>query len=114
MPAPEPIPAPAEARPPAATPEPPEPAPAPSGPPTLDLSADARQAKKRAARQERLDKIKAMNDAELLAESAKRVAVETERLTRRNMKEAVAEHIQAKCRGNAAFTRLVMDPRTRA
>ena len=107
----------------------------PSEPPSIDLSADAdaadederkrkheeaeakrkaefdtRQAKKRAARQERLDKIKAMNDAELLAESVKRVAADTERLTRRNMKEAIAEHIQAKCRNDAAFARLVMDP----
>ena len=51
-----------------------------------------------------------MNSAELLAESVKRVAADTERLTRRNMKEAVAEHIQAKCREDAAFAMLVMDP----
>ena len=51
-----------------------------------------------------------MNDAELLAASAERVAADTERLTRRNMKEAVSEHIQAKCREDAAFARLVMDP----
>ena len=71
---------------------------------------DARQAKKKAARQERLDKIKAMSDAELLEESARRVAADTERLTRRTMKEAVAEHIQGRCRNDAAFARLVMDP----
>ena len=116
----------------------PEPVPAPAVPeaaPTLDLSSDAdaadeaerkrkheavetkrkaefdaRQAKKKAARQERLDQIKAMSDAELLAASAERVAADTERLTRRNMKEAVAEHIQARCRSDATFARLVMDP----
>ena len=71
---------------------------------------DAKQAEKKKARQEQLDRIKAMNDAELLAESVKRVAADTERLTRRNMKEAVAEHIQAKCREDTAFARLVMDP----
>ena len=71
---------------------------------------DAKQAEKKAARQAALDKIKAMNSAELLAESVKRVAADTERLTRRNMKEAVAEHIQAKCREDAAFAMLVMDP----
>ena len=71
---------------------------------------DAKQAAKKAARQEQLDRIKAMNDAELLAASAERVAADTERLTRRNMKEAVAGHIQAKCRENAAFARLVMAP----
>ena len=71
---------------------------------------DAKQAKKKAARQAALDRIAAMNSAELLAASVERVAADTERLTRRNMKEAVAEHIQAKCREDAAFARLVMDP----
>ena len=71
---------------------------------------DAKQAEKEKARQEQLDRIKAMNDAELLAESVKRVAADTEKLTRRNMREAVAEHIQKKCKGDAAFARLVMDP----
>lgn len=71
---------------------------------------DAKQAKKKAARKAALDKIAAMDSAELLAESVKRVAADTERLTRRNMKEAVAEHIQAKCREDAVFAMLVMDP----
>ncbi|MDE7263007.1 MAG: PcfK-like family protein, partial [Oscillospiraceae bacterium] len=57
-----------------------------------------------------LDRIAAMNSAELLAAAVERVAAATERLTRRNMKEAVAEHIQAKCREDAAFALLVMDP----
>lgn len=71
---------------------------------------DAKQAEKKAARQAALDRIAAMNGAELLAAAAERVAADTERLTRRNMKEAVAEHIQAKCREDAAFAMLVMDP----
>ena len=71
---------------------------------------DTEQAKKKAARKAALDKIAAMNNAELLAASVERVAADTERLTRRNMKEAVAEHIQAKCREDAAFAMLVMDP----
>ena len=71
---------------------------------------DARQAKKKASRQERLDKIAAMDDASLLAAAVDRVAADTERLTRRNMKEAVAEHIQARCREDAAFAMLAMDP----
>ena len=73
-------------------------------------SAKPMQAKKKAARQAALDKIAAMDSAELLAASVERVAADTERLTRRNMKEAVAEHIQAKCREDAAFAMLVMDP----
>ena len=71
---------------------------------------DAKQAEKKAARQAALDRIAAMNRADLLAASVERVAADTERLTRRNMKEAVAEHIQAKCREDAAFATLVMDP----
>ena len=71
---------------------------------------DAKQAEKKAARQAALDRIAAMNGAELVAAAAERVAADTERLTRRNMKEAVAEHIQAKCREDAAFATLVMDP----
>ena len=71
---------------------------------------EAKQAEKRAARQAALDRIAAMGSAELLAASVERVAADTERLTRRNMKEAVAEHIQAKCREDAAFAMLVVDP----
>jgi len=71
---------------------------------------DAKQAEKQAVRQRQLDRIKAMNDAELLSAAVGRIAADTERLTRRNMKEAVAEHIQAKCREDTAFARLVMDP----
>lgn len=71
---------------------------------------DAKQAEKKAARQAALDKIAEMNSAELLAASVERVAADTEKLTRRNMKEAVAEHIQEKCRTDPAFAMLVMDP----
>ena len=71
---------------------------------------DAKQAAKKKARQEQLDKIAAMSDADILAASVERVGADTEKLTRRNMREAVAEHIQAICRTDAAFARLVMDP----
>ena len=71
---------------------------------------DAKQAEKKAARQAALDRIATMNRADLLAASVERVAADTERLTRRNMKEAVAEYIQAKCREDAAFAMLVVDP----
>ncbi|NBI81932.1 hypothetical protein D3Z48_07530 [Clostridiaceae bacterium] len=71
---------------------------------------DAKQAEKKAARQAALDRIAAMAAADLLAASVERVAADTERLTRRNMKEAVAGHIQGLCRKDAAFAMLVMDP----
>ena len=45
---------------------------------------DAKQAEKRAKRQDALDRIKAMNSAELLEAAMGRVAAGTKRLTRRN------------------------------
>ena len=71
---------------------------------------EAKQAEKKAARQAALDRIGKMNRNELLKASVERVAADTERLTRRNMKEAVAEHVQAKCREDASFAMLVMAP----
>lgn len=71
---------------------------------------DARQAAKKAARQAQLERIAAMSDADILTASLERVSTDTEKLTRRNMKEAVAEHIKTKCRDDAAFARLVMHP----
>ena len=71
---------------------------------------DAKQAEKKAARQAALDRIGKMNRNELLKASVERVTADTERLTRRNMKEAVAEHVQAKCREDASFAMLVMAP----
>ena len=71
---------------------------------------DARQAAKQAARQEQLDKLAAMSDGDAAMAAVKRIGADTERLTRRNMKEAVCEHIQAKCREDAAFARLAMHP----
>ena len=120
-------------------PEPPEQPPAaperPSEPPAIDLTTDstsqdddagrraheaaearrkaefdARQAEKKAARQAALDRIKKMNDAALLEAAMDRVSTETEKLTRRNMKEAVAEHIRNKCREDASLAMQVMEP----
>ena len=100
------------------------PAPETAAPPELKLDAapaldddakrkaefDAEQAEKKAARQAALDRIKRMNDAALLEAVMARVATETERLTRRNMKDAVAEHVQARSREDIAFAMQVMDP----
>lgn len=72
---------------------------------------DARQAAKMAAEQEQLAKLEAMSDEELLAASMKRVSTDTEKLTRRNMKECVAEHIQTMCIEDPVFARKVMHPR---
>jgi len=72
---------------------------------------DAKQAAKKAAEQEQLAKVAAMSDEEVLAASMQRVSTDTEKLTRRNMKECVAEYIQTKCLEDPAFARLTMHPK---
>ena len=72
---------------------------------------DARQAAKKAAEQEQLDRLAAMSDDEVLAASMQRVSADTEKLTRRNMKECVAEYIQTMCIEDPAFARKTMHPR---
>lgn len=46
----------------------------------------------------------------MMAASMKRVSTDTEKLTRRNMKECVAEYIQTMCIEDPAFARKVMHP----
>lgn len=72
---------------------------------------EARQQAKKAAEQEQLDRLAAMSDDEVMASSMKRVSADTEKLTRRNMKECVAEHIQTMCLEDPAFARKTMHPR---
>ena len=71
---------------------------------------DARQAKKQAQRQARLDELAAMTDEDVIKASTARVGADVEKLTRRNMKEAVAEHVQAVCRRDPTFARRTMLP----
>lgn len=70
----------------------------------------AQQAKKQ-KRNEALQKIKSMSDADIIAASTKRISTDVERITRRNMKECVSEHIQDLCRKDPAFARLTMHPK---
>ncbi|MCD7968539.1 MAG: PcfK-like family protein [Clostridiaceae bacterium] len=72
---------------------------------------DAAQKAKKAAEQEQLERLKAMSDDEVMEASAKRVSGDTERLTRRNMKECVSEYIQTLCFSDPVFARLTMQPR---
>lgn len=72
---------------------------------------DAKQAEKQRAEQAALEKLNTMSPAELLKAAAKRVSADTEKLTRRNMKESVAEFIQTKCIDDLDFARLTMHPR---
>lgn len=71
---------------------------------------EARQQAKKDAEKQALDRIASMTDEELLEESAKRVGKETERLTRRNMKDCVAMHVQEICHNDPQFAKMVMHP----
>lgn len=71
---------------------------------------EAGQARKKAERQAALDKLAAMSDADAIRESTRRVGDATEKITRRNMKEQVAEHVQALCQKDATFARRTMLP----
>jgi len=71
---------------------------------------DAKQAAKKAAEQEQLARLASMSDDEVMSASMERVKTDTEKLTRRNMKDCVAEYIQTMCIEDPAFARRVMHP----
>ena len=71
---------------------------------------EAKQQQKKAALQAELDRLAAMSDDEGMLASMKRVSADTERLTRRNMKDCVSEYIQTKCLEDPAFARRVGHP----
>lgn len=72
---------------------------------------EARQKAKKDAEQAQLARIASMTEQELMAEAMKRISTDTERLTRRNMKECISEHIQTLCLSDQAFAERVMHPR---
>ena len=72
---------------------------------------DAKQLAKKQAEEAAIQKLQAMTDDEVIAASTQRVGADTEKLTRRNMKECVAEYIQTLCLEDPAFARLTMHPR---
>lgn len=69
----------------------------------------ARQAKKD-AKFERIMELEEMCDEDVIAESIKKTGADTEKVTRRNMKDCVCEHIQTKCLEDADFARLTLYP----
>lgn len=71
---------------------------------------EARQQAKKEAEQAQLAKLSSLSDEEAAAEAMKRVGTDTERLTRRNMKECVSEYIQTLCLEDPAFARLTLHP----
>ncbi len=72
---------------------------------------EAMQAAKKQAEEAALQKLQAMSDADIISASTERVRTDVERLTRRNMKECVAEHIQILCKKDPAFARRTMHPK---
>ena len=71
---------------------------------------EAKQAAKKQAEEAALQQINSMSDEDVIAASVKRIGTDTERLTRRNMKECVAAHIQELCRKDTEFARRTMHP----
>lgn len=69
------------------------------------------QREKKEAEQAAWENAVAMDDNEVMMASMKRVGDDAERLTRRNMKQCVTEHIQTKCLDDPVFARQVMHPR---
>lgn len=72
---------------------------------------EAKQRAKEEAEQAAWENAVAMSDDEVMAASMKRVGDDSERLTRRNMKQCVTEYIQTLCLEDVAFARNVMHPR---
>lgn len=72
---------------------------------------EAGQAAKKQAEADAIRKLESMDDDEIISASTERVRKEVERITRRNMKECVAGHIQSICRREPAFARRTMHPK---
>mgnify|MGYP001024322263 CR=1 FL=1 len=71
---------------------------------------EEKQRAKKAAEQEKLDQLAAMSDDAAMSAAMKRVGADTEKLTRRNMKDCVAEYIQTLCLEDPGLARMVMHP----
>ncbi len=72
---------------------------------------DARRQAEKDALQAELDRLESMTADELAKESIKRVGMDTEKITRRNMKESVTEYIQTLCMEDVDFAKLAMHPK---
>lgn len=72
---------------------------------------EEKQKAKQEAEQIAWENAVAMSDDALMSASLKRVGTDSERLTRRNMKICVTEHIQTRCLEDMVFARQVMHPR---
>ena len=71
---------------------------------------EAKQQEKRDAEFAEIYRLDCMPDEDVMTASIQRISKDTERLTRRNMKDCVSEHIQTVCLENACFARFTMYP----
>lgn len=81
-----------------------------SGEKKQEEDQEAAQRAKEKARQEQIRRLESISDDEAMMESIKKVSDDTEKVTRRNMKDCVCEHIQTKCLEDAGFARLTLHP----
>lgn len=72
---------------------------------------DAKQLAKKQREEAAFQQLKTMSDQEVMKASMKRISTDTERLTRRNMKDCVSECIQTLCLEDPDFARMAMHPR---
>ena len=72
---------------------------------------EARKAEKKKNEQLQLLKMQNLSDEDVMVAAAQRTSEDTEKITRRNMKECVSEYIQTLCFSDPAFARLTMHPR---
>lgn len=72
---------------------------------------EARRAEKKKNEQLQLLKMQNLSDNDVMAAAAQRASEDTEKLTRRSLKECVSEYIQTLCFSDPAFARLTMHPR---
>lgn len=72
---------------------------------------EAKQTAKKQAEEASIQKLNDMSDADAIAVAVKRISTDVERITWRNMKECVADHIQELCRKDTEFARKTMHPR---
>ena len=72
---------------------------------------EAKQQEKKETELREIYRLDCMADEDVMVASMQRISKDTERLTRRNMKDCVSEHVQTLCLEDAAFARLTMYPR---
>ena len=72
---------------------------------------DARRAEKKKNEQLQLLKMQNLSDADVMVAAAQRASEDTEKITRRSLKECISEYIQTLCFSDPAFARLTMHPR---